>query len=54
MLMPEGIKPRWSKLQANKETKLPTDIKTIIMRSFEGLCNLFHTHIKDFDILWPP
>ena len=51
-LTPEGIKPGKNKLQAIKDAKPPTDIKTI--RSFVGLCNFFRTHIKDFALIAAP
>jgi len=51
-LMPEGIKPGKNKLQANKDAKPPTDIKTI--QSFIELCNFFLTHIKDFALIAAP
>jgi hypothetical protein len=51
-LNPEGIKPANNKLTAIKDSKPPTDIKTI--SSFEGLCNFFRMHIKDFDLIVAP
>jgi hypothetical protein len=51
-LTPEGIKPGKNKLKAIKDAKPPTDVKTI--RSFVGLCNFFHTHIKNFAIVTAP
>jgi Reverse transcriptase (RNA-dependent DNA polymerase) len=51
-LTPEGIKPGKNKLKAIKETKSPTNIKTI--RSFVGLCIFFWTHIKYFALIAMP
>jgi hypothetical protein len=51
-LMLEGIKPDKNKLKAIKDTKPPTDIKTICF--FVGLCNFFQTHIKDFALIDAP
>ncbi len=52
MLTPEGIKLSWNKLQAIHDAQPPTNIKMV--RSFVGLCNFFHTHIKDFAIIVAP
>jgi hypothetical protein len=51
-LTPDGIKLGKNKLKAIKDAKPPTDIKTIW--SFEGLCNFFRTHIKDFALIAVP
>jgi hypothetical protein len=51
-LTPEGIKPGKNKLKAIKDTKPPTNVKTI--RSFIGVCNFFRTHIKNFAIIAAP
>jgi hypothetical protein len=48
----EGIKPGKNKLNAIKEAKPPTDVKTI--HSVVGLCNFFRTHIKNFAIIASP
>ncbi len=50
ILTPEGIKPGHNKLlHAIHEAQPPTNIKMV--RSFDGLCNFFQTHIKDFAII---
>ena len=51
-LTPQGIKPGRNKLQAIKDTKLPTNIKMV--RSFVSLCNFFRSHIKDFATIAAP
>jgi len=51
-LMPDKIKPGKIKLKAIKDTKPPTDVKTIW--SFMGLCNFFQTHIKNFAMIAAP
>ncbi len=51
-ITPEGIKSGRSKLKAIKDTKPPTEVKTIW--SFIGLCNFFHTLIKNFAIIAAP
>jgi Reverse transcriptase (RNA-dependent DNA polymerase)/RNase H-like domain found in reverse transcriptase len=51
-LTPEGIKPGKNKLKAIKNAKPPTDVKT--MCSFEGLCNFFQTHKKNFAVIAAP
>jgi hypothetical protein len=51
-LTPEGIKPSKNKPKAIKSAKPPTDVKTIW--SFDGLCNFFRTHIKNFEIIAVP
>jgi hypothetical protein len=51
-LTPEGIKPGKNKLKTIKNTKQPTNVKTI--QSFVGLCNFFWTHIKNFAIIATP
>ncbi len=52
MLTPKGIKPGQNTLQAIQDAKPPANIKMV--RSSIGLCNFFHTHIKDFAIIAAP
>jgi hypothetical protein len=44
-LTPDRIKQGWSKLKAIRDSKPPTDVKTIW--SFLGLCKFFCPHIKN-------